>query len=409
MNLANTSEHHAFNIYFINKFNWFDASPMATVSTLSTYNIASQNVPTTLIIEGNPSTDANGVLTKKFGLKPNPNYKVKLFERMQKRKKKSTGEFYRNACKYIVNDKVSGNKVVITRNSTCLPYLVALKARYGFIVLFETHGYHGIKTLPDLPKRRFAKWQHKHSGYRYVERLCLNLCDGLVCITKPQERLYKADYVNIPTVVLQLASKNSGHMIDETVIQKRFEQKRVVYIGRLTDHIDAELMIRAAKTLADKGIVFTWLGLKPGDIKKLQLKIEDMGAPKKAFELIAWMPHNDMIKFLSEKATIGLAAYKPTYRSAVVTCPTKIFDYYAVGLPVIGTNIPTVQDILKHQREGLLFDAEDEGAFANAILKILNDYNAYLKMHKAAMNAAAYFSWQNRAKRLLKFVQALNP
>ncbi len=382
------------HVYFVNKFNWFDASPMATVSTLSTYNLAAIGQPTTLIIEGQPSRDPDTVLQETFGLTP-----------PKKGKKKSTGAFYKKAFRYISQHKTAGKKVVVTRNTTFLPYLMMLKAMHGSTVLFESHGYHGQATVPGIPKRNFGKWKHKHSGYRYMEHVFLNICDGLICITKPQQQLYQADFLKIPSTVLVLALKSHRLDLNQNLLTKRFEARCLVYIGRLTEHIDVTLMIEAMKDLSKARIKMAWLGLKPGDIQKLRSKIKKMGAPDEAFELLEWMPHSKMTTYLSEKACIGLATYRPTYRSAAVTCPTKIFDYYAVGLPVLGTDIPTVADILSPGAEGQLFKASDKEAFVAEVKNMLSDKEHYLKMHQAAIKAAGYYSWENRAKRFVHFLE----
>lgn len=395
-------------VYFVNKFNWFDASPMATVSTLSMYNVAARNIPTTLIIEGDPESNTREVLRERFDLEPISNFNIQLIHRPKKGKRKSTGTFYKTAFELISGEKTQRKKVVISRNTTFLPYLRKLKKEHGCMVLFEAHGYHGTKNLPDLPKRHFAKWAHKHSSYRYIERMFLNSCNGLICITKPQERLYKADFLKIPSIVLPLASKNAASTFENDVIEKRFQAKRLVYIGRLTDHIDVDLMIQGVKELSEKAVTLAWIGLKPGDIKVLEQKIKEHDAPRSAFELIQWISHQDMMKYLSENASIGLATYKPTYRSAVVTCPTKLFDYFAIGLPVVGARIPTVQDIVTDLKEGVLFSPSDVKSFNEAVLKIFSDQQHYDEMHRAALKAAVYFSWENRAKRLLNFVDQLN-
>jgi len=379
---------------------------MATVSTFSTYALAEQGQPTTLIIEGASEQDANLLLKEKFGIAARENYQVKLLSRRIFGKIKSSQIFFLRALGHILKHSPDRKRVVvITRNTTFLFYLALLKKLFGFTVLFEAHGYHGMVNLPDLPSRPQLSFFQRNSSYRYLEQFLINQCSGLVCITRPQCQLYRADFVKVPSAVLPLGSRASEKLVGSL---PQFSKKRLVYIGRLTVHIDVDLMIQAIKSVEAKGITMVWVGLKPGDIEVLTKKIREANLPENAFLLKGWMAHKDMAALLREQTSIGLATYKPTYRSAVVTCPTKIFDYYAVGLPVIAAKIPTVEDLVTDGQHGLLYDTQNpHESLVNAILTLCTDEALYTTIQANALHAARFFSWQNRAKRLLSFVEAI--
>ncbi|ACF15177.1 glycosyl transferase group 1 [Chloroherpeton thalassium ATCC 35110] len=401
-----TGTHLPYTLFFVNKFNWLDASPMATVSTFSTYALAEQGQHTTLIIEGDTAAASDELLKEKFGLAPRPNYRVKLLQRKIFGKVKSSEIFFLRAVGHILKNSPDGKRVVvITRNTTFLFYLVMLKKLFGFTVLFEAHGYHGTVNLPNLPLRPPLSFLQRYSSYRLLEQFLLNQCSGLICITRPQCQLYRADFVKIPTAVLPLGSRPPEM---KTAALPQFSKKRLVYIGRLTTHIDVDLMIQAIKAIASDGISLVWVGLKSGDIEVLAKKIREAGLPEGAFLLKGWMAHKDMAALLREETSVGLATYKPTYRSAVVTCPTKIFDYYAVGLPVIAAKLPTVEDLVTDGHHGVLYDtANAHESLVAAISRLCTDEALYSKMQASVLAAAEYFSWQNRAKRLISFAQAI--
>ncbi|NTW50555.1 MAG: glycosyltransferase [Chlorobiales bacterium] len=243
----------------------------------------------------------------------------------------------------------------------------------------------------------------RHSSYRYLEQFFINKCSGLICIIGMQRLLYEADFVKIPTIVLPLGSRKDQLVLGENSSRPKFEAKRVVYIGRLTPHIDLDVMMKALKICYPHGITMMWVGLKSGDFPILKQHMTLHGLPDEAFIRKGWMPHKEMIECLLSEASAGLATYRSTFRSAAVTSPTKIFDYYSIGLPVIGVKIPTVSEIVEDGKEGMLYEPENAASLAEAILAMFSSESRYEYMQAQALRAADFYSWQNRAKRLLDF------
>ena len=152
-------EKPSLEFYFINKFNWPNDTPMVYVSTMSTYYIAQTGYKTTLITSGDPRHDIDRELRESFSLTPLPEYTIKLFKKFRiLRKKKLTLIFYLKTLFYILRIR-STRPVIISRNTTFLPYLWLLKMLTKGIAVFETHGYHGTKSLRGFParsRRRFG-------------------------------------------------------------------------------------------------------------------------------------------------------------------------------------------------------------------------------------------------------------
>jgi glycosyltransferase involved in cell wall biosynthesis len=396
-------------IFFVNKFKWLDSAPMATVSTFSTHAMAELGFDTTLIIQGDPSVDTNSILKNKFGLVPLKNYKVKLFTRNKTRWLKTSSIFYWKAVHYILSQRgIHHRTIVITRNTSFLIYLVILRKFFKITTLFETHGYHGYETLkgiPPTPHRPFLKLSHQ---YQILEKLFINRISGLVCITGPQMKLYLKDFVRIPALLLPLGSPEVSDSPDFSAFQSNaYDQKNLCYIGRLNQHINYKMVFKTLNLLEDQSIKFIWLGLKPENILILESEIKKQRLEDRVV-LIGWLNHRDMNQYLKKHISIGLVAYKPTYQSMVITSPSKIFDYFAVGLPVIAPDIPTVEDIVIPNRNGLLYIPDNAESLANCINELFKSRKKYLQFQKTSIESAQEFSWKNRAKKLMSFIESLS-
>ncbi|MBD3418997.1 MAG: glycosyltransferase [Chitinivibrionales bacterium] len=402
--IKHTSPSAAPEFYFVNKFHWPTETPMVYVSTMSTYALAQAGCTMTLIGSGDPQHDIDRELRKSFSLRPLPHYTIKLFSKMRiNRRKKLTLLFYARAAWYILTSSRS-QPVIISRNTTFLAWLWLLKFLTGAKALFETHGYHGKKTLPDLPARGKRKFGNVSFYYMVLERIILNRLDGVICITHPQQDIYRADFVRVPSIVLPVGAPLSP---DEKIdTHQAFDRRCVVFIGRDTSNADGEVLLKACSLCKPDGIRFAWIGLNDAARAKLEIELERK-AIADHFILQSWMTPRQLREYIISNASAGIAAYKPGYRSEVVTSPTKIFDYFALGLPVVAAKMPTTTSIMSDGNEGVFYHPGDPQSLASAIRKVLAAKSPYKSMSAQALCAAEHYSYASRARRLISFAGGL--
>jgi colanic acid/amylovoran biosynthesis glycosyltransferase len=54
--------------------------------------------------------------------------------------------------------------------------------------------------------------------------------------------------------------------------------------------------------------------------------------------------------------------------------PNVILEAQALGVPVIASNLPSIKEVLEHERTGFLFPAGDSSALANEIKRVINEF-----------------------------------
>jgi glycosyltransferase involved in cell wall biosynthesis len=399
MRTGDPPEAGVMRLFFVNKFSLQSASPMASVSIFSTHSLASLGIPTTLIIEGDSRLDPNTVMSERFGFSMLPNYTVRIFSRYFFRIRLTT-LFYLRACMFILSNKEHGKRmVVITRNTTFLPYLVFLRL-LGCLVFFETHAYHGRQILSGLPDPSRQRWFTMTTQYYYIERLCMNLCHGCICITYPQHELYTRDFLTAPSTVLPLGAPTIR--VSDTSFSEPI-RRRLVYIGRKAPSIEDAVIFKALTCCRHLGLTFSWLGLRPEDNSILgtlaaRYKVADI------VDLKEWIPHTQMAEYLIANAGAGLAAYRRNFMTAALVSPTKVFDYFAAGLPVVAARLETLCAFVREGREGVLYEPGSAQSLAQAIGRLFANDQAYQSMRKQCIAAAREYSWDNRARKMAEFI-----
>jgi glycosyltransferase involved in cell wall biosynthesis len=165
-------------------------------------------------------------------------------------------------------------------------------------------------------------------------------------------------------------------------------------------------MLAALEICQCENVRLTWYGLSDKEISYINTLISDKIKAK--LFLCGWHSYTEMHKLIRDSAGIGLATYVRNYKTSVVTSPTKIFDYYSAGLPVIASRIRSVTDILTHGKEGLVYSPGNANELAECILELVNNKEMYVQMQKNSSKTAEYYSWNNRARRFMEFYRSIS-
>jgi glycosyltransferase involved in cell wall biosynthesis len=108
------------------------------------------------------------------------------------------------------------------------------------------------------------------------------------------------------------------------------------------------------------------------------------------------LPHAALPAALAA-ADIGVAPFDPArhapLRLGFYWSPLKIFEYMAVGLPVVAPSLPRLSRLVEHEREGLLYDPADPRGLDRALVT-LADPELRRRMGAAARERVVReFSW----------------
>ena len=88
------------------------------------------------------------------------------------------------------------------------------------------------------------------------------------------------------------------------------------------------------------------------------------------------------------------------------TSPLKLFEYMAMGKPVIASDLDSIREVLTDDEDALLVPAADAHALARGVRRVLDDAALADRLGRAAKARAAAFGWDARAKRMLDFIVA---
>jgi glycosyltransferase involved in cell wall biosynthesis len=88
------------------------------------------------------------------------------------------------------------------------------------------------------------------------------------------------------------------------------------------------------------------------------------------------------------------------------TSPMKMFEYMAAGTAIVATDLPTVREVLEHDRNAWLVPPDDVSALGNGIGEVLLDPELAHRLAEQARRDVEPHDWTARARHLLEFATA---
>jgi glycosyltransferase involved in cell wall biosynthesis len=116
----------------------------------------------------------------------------------------------------------------------------------------------------------------------------------------------------------------------------------------------------------------------------LDLKVKHLGQ----------VPNNELVSY-TRGADIGLCLIEPVNLSKKLSLPNKIFEYIHAGIPVLGSELPEIKQIINMYNCGEIAALEINKIVDQIVKMSRSDYKLGLKLAQEAL------TWENEKQELL--------
>jgi glycosyltransferase involved in cell wall biosynthesis len=125
-------------------------------------------------------------------------------------------------------------------------------------------------------------------------------------------------------------------------------------------------------------------------------------------DYIGWTDESALWRLMAD-AKVGIVTLHPT-PTFLDSMPMKLFEYMALGLPVVASDFPAWRAIIETSRCGLLVDPLDPRAIGEAIGHLLSHPDEAEAMGRSGREAVmARFAWQGEGEKLLELYADMCP
>lgn len=278
---------------------------------------------------------------------------------------------------------------------TLLPnFLVSRLKRQNLV--YDSHEY--FTEVPELVSRPKVQ-----AIWKRIESWILPKLNHAITVNKSISKLYREEY-GVEMGVLRNVPK-----LDELKSQTREElglpsDQRIVILQGSGINIQrgAEEAVEAMRYV-DNALL---LIIGSGDVMDmLKHDVKRFGIEDKVI-FKGRMPYSEMMAY-TQVADLGLTLDKDTNINYRFSLPNKLFDYIHAGIPVLGSNLVEVKNIIEEFGVGKVIDSVDARSVAQAITEMLNsDMVPQWKLN--CSTARKVLNWQEESQVLRKMIAEID-
>ncbi len=161
----------------------------------------------------------------------------------------------------------------------------------------------------------------------------------------------------------------------------------VGYVGSVAGWLDYELIADVARAMSDFSFVFVGPAEHEQRVQQLRRSLNIFWLGRKSYDDVpAYIQGFDVCMIPFRRGEI-----------AETTNPVKVFEYFALGKPVVSTSL---HELKAFEREGLVYFGDEPAAFAAAVKRACAERDPERQV--ARIQVAAAHSWKILARSFLK-------
>lgn len=218
-----------------------------------------------------------------------------------------------------------------------------------------------------------------------LHKLLLRQCDAVLPISESMKQELHRRY-NIPCsrmfpFGLGINVDNLKNIGSRVVLHKSLDHVRLVYVGTLSVARNCEEMIKAVQLASStSGIPRISLAIIGGtrrDASRLKRFVHRRGMEG----IVEFHGHIDRLQVYKEIGSSDIAiSYIPAKRMFIHASPTKLFEYLALGVPVVATDCVLLQKrIIEETQSGVLAKADPKD-FSEKLVYLIHHLGHYKEL-----------------------------
>lgn len=178
---------------------------------------------------------------------------------------------------------------------------------------------------------------------------------------------------------------------------KERDDNLVVWVGRFVPEKGLKYLVEAAKIVPNEfeDVKFLLVGYGPLKAKIMKLVYEH-GLLGRVVSFRGPLSRDEVARVLGKAVVFVFPSLKEGL-------PLSVLEAMACGVPVVGSDIPGINEIISDQHNGLLIPPRNSEALATAILKLLDDEDLRRKLgQNARKSIVEKYSWNTIAGKIEK-------
>ncbi len=231
-----------------------------------------------------------------------------------------------------------------------------------------------------------------------MEKFVYENSKGLVFINQTLQKVLNKSF-NILNIPQKIIHNGCGFKFEYT--KKYFSEiNEIYYIGSFLPWKGVEFLVKNMKNF--KNLTLNIIG--DGNKTNLMKIIEEYNL--KNINFLGYKNQNEIQKIL-KNSKLSVIPNTPSVFTNF-SAPLKLYEYLMSSNIVLSADMPTIQEIIRDNENGFLFESGNNENFVKKLNYILSlDNNTLQNIAKNGYESVKNFTWDNRAKEIISFIKNL--
>ncbi len=261
---------------------------------------------------------------------------------------------------------------------------------HGKKVIYDVHENYRSNIL--LRSKKKVIGYILKNAYAFFERIANALFDGIVVVTPEMKNFFSEQ----KTIILPNYPDLSIFKKIEPTKDDKSGKIKFIYLGSVNIHRGIKEMIEAtAKASKRSKVKLMVIGRVDDEESKKYVKLT-----KDYFDYQKQLPYEEALN-LAATGDVGLLTVHPT-RNHLFSSPNKLFEYMALGLPIIASDFPAWHEVLDEANCAVYVDPLNVNDIAEKMISLANNPEMIKEMGERGKKMVfEKYNWVIVEKRLL--------
>lgn len=295
---------------------------------------------------------------------------------------------------------------------TLLPCFFIAKLRRKKLV-YDSHEY--FTGVPELQNKQLVR-----GIWKSIEAYIFPRLENIITVNHSVAKLYESEYgkklnviYNYPFYYKKLepiedhftllpASHSEKAIVINFTFSLLLQEKRkiIIYQGAVNKDRGLDEAIDAMEWVENAILLIIGSG---DEFNKIRIKVEKSTFSHKICVLGA-IPFQ-YLKYFTSIASLGLSIEKPNSINYQLASPNKVFDYIAAKVPVLGSHLPEIEEVILKYDLGTFIESHQPQHIAEKINFLLRNEDLLSEMKKNCQKAKEKLHWESQKPILEKVLK----
>lgn len=275
--------------------------------------------------------------------------------------------------------------------------------RRGVPWILETNELHYINAAKDRKTVATAKILREFERWAYYK------CDVIICVSNSLAKLIHETFrVPLDKIIIMPNGVDEDQINPQKAKPKRlFDGFTIGFVGHLDYWQKLDLLIETLSDLIKENLNFNLVVVGDGPKRK---EWEDLASSlnlKRHVRFVGYVPPNEVINYIAG-IDIGYAGATPLFAGDMYLSPLKLYEYAAMGKPILASDYTDARSLLKDGVPVYLFEPGDKESLKYALLKVNADHIKLKTLgNKIREVVVKRHSWQARIEETIPRLEAI--